>query len=82
MYISQLGIRFWLNLNHIYMILRVSWPLLVPLVEYLSQEVASPFHLHYLHPRLVYSPISLVFGLASLVLNSLLQLYLLCLMSS
>ena len=60
--------------------LRVLWPPLVPLVEYLFQEVASHFHLHCLHPRLVYNPISLVFGLASLVFNGSSQLYLLCLM--
>ena len=43
-YISQLGIRFWPHLNHIYRTLRVLWPLLVSLVEYLFQEVALPFY--------------------------------------
>ena len=71
MYIFQLGIIFWLILNHIYMILRILQPLLVSLVECLLQEVALPFHLPCLHSRLVYSHISLVFGITNLVFCSL-----------
>ena len=78
LYLFHLGIRFWLLLSHICMILRVSWPLLVPLVEYLYQEVDSPFLLHYLHPQVVYNHISLVFGPASLAFNSLSHFYLPC----
>ena len=69
-------------LSYICMILRVMWPLLVPLVEYSFMDVASHFLLHCLHPQLVRNPISLVFGPTSLVFNSLSWLYLLCLMSS
>ena len=70
MYISQLGIRFWLHLIHIYKTLRVLWPLLVPFVEYLFQEVALHFHLPCLQPRLVYNPTFLIFGPASLVFSN------------
>ena len=47
---------------HICMTLRIIWSLLVLLVEYLFQEVASHFHLRCLHPQLVYNPTFLVFG--------------------
>ena len=61
------------------MLLRVLQPMLVSLVEYLFQGVASPFLLHCLHPQVVYSHIFLVFGLTGLVFNSLSQFYLICL---
>ena len=76
----SLGIKFCLHLNHIYRTLRVICPLLVPLVEYLFQEVALPFHLRWLHPLLVYKLNFLIFGPTSLVINTSFQLYLLCLL--